>query len=61
MTLNELEDIVPDVMDRTDGLYSTGFYYYEYDPRDFTLSFSVDIESGIMDYIKLSCTTFAYE
>lgn len=60
MTLKELENVLPDTAERTDSTYSIGFDFYEYETNDYSLSISVDAQSGILDNISLRCDTWVH-
>ncbi|MBQ8751906.1 MAG: toll/interleukin-1 receptor domain-containing protein [Clostridia bacterium] len=50
----ELESKLPDTMEVYDGTFGTSYSYYEYSERDFSLSLSVDGETGLLYSIRIN-------
>ena len=61
MTLEQVEKIIPDTFERSDGTYSINFSFYEYESREYSLTVSVDAESGILNDITLRNATWKHE
>ncbi len=61
MTLEQVEKIIPDTFERSDGTYSINFSFYEYESREYSLTVSVDAESGILNDITLRNATWNHE
>ncbi len=59
-TKADVEAIVPDDFDHHEGSYSHSYNYSEYKERDFSVSISVDKETGKVSTISVSCKTWKY-
>ncbi len=56
----DVEAIVPDDFDHHEGSYSHSYNYSEYKERNFSVSISVDKETGKVSTISVSCKTWKY-
>ena len=60
MTCKEVEALVPSSMEKDDGTSYSSFRYYEYNPRNFTLSLTVNKNPDLLRKIWVNCTTWPY-